>query len=431
MILNNEKMEKKLLALALLTLQIGTMQSQVANGTVSIGAGYTNHKFYSLSNGETGTQSKDNWDIAFEITGNSGSILANTQRANFALYRAPYSIANYASLDTTGIVNWTTLYNSDQSWGIGAFNQTASSSNANDLGWGVYDQNTHYITGDSCYVIKISSTSYKKLKIISLISGTYTFEYANIDGTLPQTATIAKTTYTGKNFAFFDLANNLAVDREPLANDWDLMFGRYTAQLEMGPGATTPYPVVGVLTNKGVGIIQMNDVVNPEAYTEWPGLVFGSNISTIGHDWKSVDINTGNWQITGDTIYVIKDRTGNIWRLRFIGFSGSTNGNYIFSKTQLSAVGIADVKGATLAKVTVYPNPSSDNTALIFSSEESITNVSVSIIDVTGKIISTQILKVDAGLNQQQLNTASLNSGVYFISINAGSYVTTQKLIKQ
>ena len=180
-----------------------TTQAQVVIDTVSVGAGYINQKWYSLQNDEQGTaQSKDNWDIAFEITGASASILVNTQKTNFALYKAPYSISNYATVDTTGISNWPILYNSDTTWAVGALNKGANPSNAYDLGWGVYDINTHIVSGDSCYVIKLSATSYKKIKLVNLSGGIYTFEYANINGTSSQTATVNKSNYTGKNFAY-------------------------------------------------------------------------------------------------------------------------------------------------------------------------------------------------------------------------------------
>jgi len=419
-------MKKRLLSISLLALFTITTQAQVIIDTVSVGAGYSNQKWYSLQNDEQGTQGKDNWDIGFEITGYAATILANTQKANFAVYKAPFSIANYATVDTTNMSSWPMLYNSDQTWDIGAFNRGANPSNANDLGWGLYDVNTHIITGDSCYVIKLSNTSYKKIKFINLTGGIYTFEYANINGTSSQTATINKSNYTGKNFAYYDMTLNTAVDREPVSSAWDLTFGRYTAFIP------TAYPVVGVMSNKGVKVAQADNVASPATYNNWTAHTLNSNITEIGHDWKYFNLSGNVWWLSQDTAYFVKDKGNNVWKMRFTAFGGSTNGNVIFSKEKLSAVGIADIQGNVISKVTVYPNPSNgNNTTLLFSTENETANISVSIIDLNGKIISSETIATTNGLNEHALQTNGLTAGVYFIQLNAGSYKTTQKLIIQ
>ncbi len=419
-------MKKHVLSLSTLALFTISTQAQVIIDTVSVGAGYINQKYYSLQNDEQGTQAKDNWDIGFEITGYAGTILANTQKANFAVYKTPYSIANYATIDTTGMSSWPLLYNSDQTWDIGAFNRGANPSSSNDLGWGVYDVNTHIITGDSCYVIKLSANSYKKIKFENLSGGIYTFEYANINGTSSQTATINKSTYIGKNFAYYDMTSNAPVDREPVSANWDLTFGRYTAFIP------TAYPVVGVMSNKGVKVSQADNVASPVTYNTWSAHTLNSNITEIGHDWKYFNLSGNTWWLSQDTVYFVKDKPGNIWKMRFTNFGGSATGNVVFSKEKLSTVGIADVTGNIISKVTVYPNPSNgSNTTLLFSTENEIAKIAIAIMDINGKLISEDTITTNNGINQHILNAASLNSGVYFIQLNAASYKTIQKLIIQ
>jgi hypothetical protein len=257
-------MKERLLTIGLITISAFSLKSQIIVDTVSVGNLYANHKFYSLQNDEQGTQPKDNWDIAIETTGFSSAILANTQKPNFAVYKAPYSIANYGTVDTTGISSWPMLYNSDSTWSIGAFNRGADTSNAYDLGWGVYDMSTHYVMGDSCYVLKLSASSYKKLKIVSLINGVYTLEYASINGSSSQTVTIAKSAYASKNFAYLDMTSNTQLDREPASSAWDFQFGRYTAFVQ-----GMAYPVVGIMANKGVYVAQLNNVANRYAFFEF------------------------------------------------------------------------------------------------------------------------------------------------------------------
>jgi methionine-rich copper-binding protein CopC len=424
-------MKKQLLALGLIILSASSLKSQIIVDTVSVGAGYINHKFYSLENDEQGIQPKDNWDIAFEVNSISSSILANTQKPNFAVYKAPYSISNYGAVDTSGISTWPILYNSDSTWSIGAFNRGANPANSYDLGWGVYSDVTHFVTGDSCYVVKLSTTSYKKLKIVNLANGVYNLEYANINGSSSQTVTIAKSAYTGKNFAYLDMTSNTQLDREPVSSTWDLMFGRYTAFVQNGP-AMSPYGVVGIMANKGVYVAQLNDMTNPSAFAVWPGAYLSPNITAIGHDWKTVNINTGQWAIAADTVYLVNDRLKNIWKVRCTGFGGSGNGNFIFSKEKISAVGIADEKGNAFGEMALYPNPASGNAVtLVLSSRVQSAEVSVSVMDVIGKVSSTEKINTTEGINQHQLNTEALSAGVYFVTVQAGSYVSTQKLIKQ
>ncbi len=142
-------------------------------------------------------------------------------------------------------------------------------------------------------------------------------------------------------------------------------------------------------------------------------------------------MTTFAWDIKMDTVYFVKARTGDIWKLHFTKFSGSGTGNFIFAKEKLSTVGIQDLKG-NVSQVSLYPNPSSGSTTtLLFSTETELSDISVSVIDVTGKLISTEKLIVANGFNHYQFNTGDLTSGVYFIQINAGTNTVTQKLIKQ
>ena len=421
-------MNKTLLSLTLFSALAFTSKAQVVIDTVSVGAGYSNQKWYSLQNDEQGTQAKDNWDIAFEISGYAASILGNVQKANFAVYKAPYSVAQYSTVDTAGISTWPLLYNSDTTWTVGAFNRGAISSNPNDLGWGVYNSSTHIITGDSCFVIKLSATSFKKIKVIDLNGGVYNFEYSNIDGTNPQVQSITKSNYTGKNFAYFDLTNNVAVDREPVSANWDLTFVKY---ISFVPPSGTPYGVTGVLSNKGVTVAQADNVTSPATYNSWTAHTFNTAINTIGYDWKEINMSTFAWDIKMDTVYFVKSKIGDIWKLRFTKFTGSSSGNFILSKEKLSSVGLQDLKG-NVSQVSLYPNPSTGNTTtLLFATETELSNVSISIIDMAGRVVSTEQTSVKTGLKKVELNTGSLNSGVYFIQLNAGTNTTTQKLIKQ
>ena len=422
-------MNVKLLSTLFLGISLQVLKAQ-EGVSVSVGTGYQNQTWYSLQNGVQGTQSKDNWDLGFEITGYSASIIANTQKPNFVLYKAPFSVLQWNVLDTTGINTWRALYNSDSSWALGALNTTANLSNQFDLGWGLYDLNTHFVVGDSCYVVKLSATGYKKLMIENLANGAYNFTFADLDGNNEQQATIAKSAYTGKNFAYFNLTENKALDREPASTAWDLTFTRYTSMLSSG-GATIPYPVVGVLQNKGVTVAQANNVADVVTYNDYTSHTFATAINEIGYDWKSFDLSSNQWLIVKDTCYFVKDKSNKIWKLLFTGFGGSTTGDFRFTKEALTTTAILDDHGVEKARFAVYPNPAlGDQFEVLFGAEMLNTNLEASIIDLDGTVHTTEHISLIAGLSRLTMDVSDLKSGVYCIAVKSARQTFVQKFVK-
>lgn len=400
--------------------------------SVRLGASYVNQVWYSLANGPVGTaQSKDNWDLAFEISGFTASILANTQKNNFALYKAPYKALAYGSLDTSGIASWPLLYNSDASWGLGAFSRTANPANEFDLGWGVYDMSTHFVTGDSCYVLKIGSV-YRKLVIDNLANGSYNFTYGNVDGSHDTSVAIAKADYKGKNFAYYDLVGNKAIDREPVSAAWDFTFVKYTAQLDMGGGATMPYGVTGILQNTGVTVAQVDGVEDIASYVDTTGKNFNTAINEIGYDWKSFDMSTYTYVIKPKQLFFVKDKAGKYWKVVFTGFA-STTGQFSFTKEPLNGLATAldNITGIT-GKFGIYPNPAvGDQVYVLFDTQASVQNVQLRISDAQGNVLFAGDVNAGNGFQGQEVSVAQLKSGIYFATLNLNGKNYTQKFIKQ
>lgn len=70
----------------------------------------------------------------------------------------------------------------------------------------------------------------------------------------------------------------------------------------------------------------------------------------------------------------------------------------------------------------VFPNPANEVINISLNKEVSAT---LTLLDVSGKVVRTQALN---GISTS-INTASLNSGVYFVTINDGTSVSTQKVV--
>lgn len=414
---------KKLLYTLICTLFIFTASSQIIIDTVSLGPGYMNQTWYSLENDEQGNEPNGNWDLAFDVSAFGTSIHINSVTGT-TLWTYPLGdTADWNAVDTTGIGTWIAKYNSDTTWTIGAFDQGAVASNAADVGWGIYNFITHIITGDSLFVIKLANGDYKKLWIENIASGAYNFKYANLDGSDLQNAALNKANFEDKNFGYYSIQNNTALDREPVASlEWDILFTQYTGFIPV------PYALAGVLSNKGVSVAQAGNIAAVDSYTDFSSHSFTTEINEIGYDWKTF---AGTYIIEDSLIYFVETVPGDIWKLVFTGFGGSANGNFIFSKELLSTVGIEEAKGP-VASLSVYPNPAKgENVNIIYNLYKETSKAVLNIYDIAGRTVIERQLQNSTGLSTMNLNTADFHAGVYIISISTEGKRIQQKLIVQ
>ena len=83
-----------------------------------------------------------------------------------------------------------------------------------------------------------------------------------------------------------------------------------------------------------------------------------------------------------------------------------------------------------LANVSLYPNPTTEETTLIVSTQD-VVALNVFISDITGKIVATPIQNqtLMGGENKISLSTKELKSGIYFVTLNTVNGKETVKLI--
>ncbi len=414
---------KKLLSLALVIIISMDLCAQTAiQDSVTMGAGYANQIFYSLQNGEVVQTPNNNWEIAFTTQLMGASALANTAQG-VAVYMIPnIDITGFSSLDTTGYLSWQMLRNSETTWNLGAFNQNMTVHP--NYGWGNYDQVTHIVTGDSLFLIRtgfVAPFSFKKLWIIKKdVSGDWIFRYANLDNSNDVTDTVLLSNYTGKNFSYYSLTNQSELNREPLTDNWDITFTRFTSEIT-GVGF---YNVTGVLENINILTAQANQIdVNTVDFVDFQNQL-DSNISVIGYDWKF--FNGAGYEIEDSLVYFIKDNSGVIWQLQFTAFT-SNIGKSVFRKKMIANVGVSNVN-ETLFFATIYPNPSTGNSSLIINANQSKT-IDLKIYNYIGEIVLTQTISFNNGLNIIPLNTESLTNGIYFIKNSSEAKSSVLKLI--
>ena len=159
-------MKKTLLFASTLLISLGLLAQQQKE--VVTGAGYADDVYYSLENGTVTTVARNNWDIAFVTQQMSVSVLANNG-SGVELYTYPEGdIDDWATVDTTGM-DWTPMYNSIETWDMGAFNANTIPGDDFDYGWGRYNMTTHTIIGDSIFIIRTLADSIMKVAIVQKI----------------------------------------------------------------------------------------------------------------------------------------------------------------------------------------------------------------------------------------------------------------------
>jgi hypothetical protein len=80
----------------------------------------------------------------------------------------------------------------------------------------------------------------------------------------------------------------------------------------------------------------------------------------------------------------------------------------------------------------INPNPinSGDNLNVNIDLNERV-KMSLQIIDITGKTVYNQLLKATEGNNEINIDSQTLNRGMYFLKLSSENGVTTQKFVIQ
>jgi hypothetical protein len=91
-----------------------------------------------------------------------------------------------------------------------------------------------------------------------------------------------------------------------------------------------------------------------------------------------------------------------------------------------TSVSVNDIKNTT--QFTVYPNPANDYTSIAISLYKT-EKVILTIVDLLGKEISKEEKVLFSGGNTERLDVSNFQNGVYFINLQVGSKITTQKLV--
>lgn len=387
--------------------------------TINTAAGNADQVFYNLLTDAQTTAPLAEWDLAFEISGFSSSILVNTAKGH-KVYHTGVAVADWATLTAPNEGSWHELNNSETNWSEGALTYGSTINDGGfNLGWGTYNMTTHTVAGTEVYALNLGGTTWKKLRIDGLAAGTYNFTYADLDGSAEVTGTLVKSGFTGKVFGYWDMTNNVAVDREPAATDWDLVFTKYISDL-----GVMWYGVAGVLQNPVVEVAQL-DGVDPVA-SDWLDAdgQFSADINMIGSDWKS--FTGGQYVYVEDRAYFVKDVAGNVWKLIFTEYGGSATGTMTFTKELASLTSVNEVGFAGTA--VVYPNPVEGGVAQLLLDVPA-ADAFVTVHDLSGKQVHADRIGGIAPMSVHTLDLSTLATGSYVLRVQHAAGVVTSKVI--
>lgn len=413
-------MNKYLLAIIAWVLVWDVTEAQV--DILSVGPSYTSPIFYSLDDGSTTTFKHTDWDIAFGVSPFSSGIFVNEGVSNSStnpegeveLYVTDST--DFATVDTTGMRR---IFNNEISWESGAFNQVANAMDPLDLGWGSYSPVNNTVEGTRVFILKLRNGAFKKVKVLKLDAGIYTFQYADLDGRNEVTQTLDKADFKGKTLGYYSFSSESTVDLEP--EKWDLLFTRYytTVPLNDGTGAVLNYVVTGALINQGVEVARANGVdpeaVNQEGYTDQ----YQDSLDVIGHDWKAFDLNTFQWVIPTDLVYFVKTGSNETWKVQFIDFEGSSTGGFALLKDLESRTTSVVDQARNFKSFELYPNPASDFITTQFELDTRANQGVVRITNAVGQFVQQENIQIQSGLNTLTL-PLDIVAGTYFMEVQSG-----------
>lgn len=185
----------------------------------------------------------------------------------------------------------------------------------------------------------IAARPWIKLKITRNATGGYTLQYAELKETTNfKTVEIAKD--ASFNFKAVSLTSGTVVNAEPAKADWDMVWG-YSVYQTTFSGALVPYNFSDLVFLNVLSGVQSAEVLTSDftyaAFTEAnltsAKVVFSSERDAIGSKWRNTlavaATPTAPAEAAGvrtNRFYLIKDATGNIYKLKFVSMGAGSDG---------------------------------------------------------------------------------------------------------
>lgn len=291
-------------------------RGQVKTDTLAMTDNYKYQIYFDLSSGKAvSTNLKNESDIGFGCSSGDWRIILNT--ADFMKAADLGAIPFGQPHDTTGL-KW-------------KFDKSDGNPDSLALGHWYTIRNGDTVSANHVYLIERgldpdgNSLGFVQLVFDSLKHGTYYFRFAGLDGLSQHSATVTKDSTV--NYIWYSFSGGGSVKNlEPKKDSYDLLFTQYSTLLFTSEGAAYPYIVTGVLLNRNGIVAAIKDSIldfNAVTLSNVNSLPLSSALDVIGYDWKSFSFNSGGYTVRTGIFYVIRDKSGYLYKLRFVGFYNS------------------------------------------------------------------------------------------------------------
>lgn len=283
---------------------------------IAIGWPYTNQVYYDCgTNTVVKTNTKYEWDLSFECDSNGFHVLLNTAKGIFV---ANQGAVPFSAVTTAAGANWL--------W-------DAPSGNLDSTAFGNWENTNAVFIVDRQFDENGGHLGYKKIQLLHVDYQSYTFKYANLNGTDEVTYTINKD--ATRNFIHFNFDNGgQTLALEPHKNDWDLLFTNHYHKFSNLP---LPFVLTQVLSNIHNGVTVAEDNANNFqniALLDTIDYVFTNAWDEIGYDWKIRNSQDNSFTIDGNKSYLIKTTEKLFYKIRLIDFYNET-GNKGYPKFEI------------------------------------------------------------------------------------------------
>ena len=283
-------------------------------GSVELTETYKYQVFYDL---ETNSSVRQNliseWDLGFETSDSGWHVILNTSKMMLA---GNTGQVDFEAVKTRGKIemNFDPSHGNLDSTAIGNWYSLPEGSPVSQKFVYIIDRGTDE---------DFNTVGEKKVTFDFENVKTYSMRFANLDGSSEHTLVIPKD--TAVNFVCFSFEKGI-VDIEPNKNSWDLQFGKYSTLLFTDVGDPYPYLVTGVLLNhyKTVAALDTTHMFEEVNFKIAEETDMVNQRDIIGYDWKEYDFDNSMYTILPDKLYILKDKKGFFYKLRFIDYYNST-----------------------------------------------------------------------------------------------------------
>ena len=395
-----------------------TTQAQVVNGEVAMGAGYANDVYYGLANQDTNSVDRADWDIAFYRKSNFSTGIRINDTKGIKVFEASNNISDWSSINASNIANWAELYNSDEEWQTGAFNNGSAT-----YGWGVYNIATHNVVGSVIFVLQFTNGDLVKLKIDRLVAtqGRYEFTYSKLVNGVwseDQTQNLVHTDVPNKVFNYFNFETQQIVYPEPDENNWDLKFTKYFTPVAYN-GGEMMYNVTGVLHAEWIKVAK-TEGGNPTSEDDYQ-----SKINTIGYNWKTY--SGSNYSIANTNHFIKNTTTNQIYKLVFTAFEGSSTGVVRFNYENVTnTLGTTEINKN---KIGIYSD-TNKRINIVYNGVGGQSNkVNVQIFSAIGQLVHQENYLPSQSFTAKTLQLNHLPNGVYIVKLSSDDFNESKKVV--